>query len=143
MSLPPRAITGSVCSARRSTTPDTGLICIGWLGDAPRMRVALPTLDGAWRTHGGQIRLAYPPLRTARIVPAAYDLIRPAGANSSAVIVRLLQTCARFTPLLRDDEQRQVMLDQAEAARASMSRISKSIWIGRRLTPRINWLVSG
>jgi uncharacterized membrane protein len=66
----------------------TGLICIDWLGDAMRMLVALPMSDGAWRTRQGQIRLLYPPVRMARIVPAAFDLAvadlcpaRPAAAR--------------------------------------------------------------
>ena len=100
----------------------TGLICIDWLGDAMRMLVALPMSDGAWRTRQGQIRLLYPPVRTVRIVPAAFDLIRQAGAGNPAVIVRLLQTYARLAPLLRNDEQRRAILDQIEAARESMSR---------------------
>jgi uncharacterized membrane protein len=99
----------------------TGLICIHWLGDALRMLVALPKLDGAWRTRRGQIRLLFPPLRASRIVPAAFDLIRQASTGNPAVIVRLLQTYARLAPLLRDDDQRQAMLDQADAARESMS----------------------
>jgi uncharacterized membrane protein len=99
----------------------TGLICIDWLGDALRMLVALPKPDGAWRNRRGRIRLLSPPLRASRIVPVAFDLIRQAGAGNPAVIVRLLQTYARLAPLLRDDEQRRVILDQAEAARESMS----------------------
>ena len=99
----------------------TGLICIDWLGDAVRMLVALPMSDGAWRTDRGEVRLLFPPVRMARIVPAAFDLIRQAGATNPAVIVRLLQTYGRLAPLLRNEEQRRVILDQAEAARESMS----------------------
>jgi uncharacterized membrane protein len=57
----------------------------------------------------------------ARIVPTAFDLIRQAGAGNPAVIIRLLQTYARLAPLLRNDDQRQALLDQAEAARESTS----------------------
>jgi uncharacterized membrane protein len=99
----------------------TGLICIDWLGDALRLLVALPKTDGEWRSRGGEIRLLFPPLRAARIVPIAFDLIRQAGAGNPAVIARLLQTYARLAPLLSDDEQRRAMLDQAEAARESMA----------------------
>src|SRR5271166_3609771 len=99
----------------------TGLICIDWLGDALRMLVALPMSDEAWRTRRGEIRLLFPPVRVARIVPTAFDLIRQAGAGNPAVIIRLLQTYARLAPLLRSDDQRQALLDQAEAARETAS----------------------
>jgi hypothetical protein len=44
------------------------------------------------------------------------------GASNPAVIARPLQTYAGLAPLLCDHEQRQVILDQAEAAKESMSR---------------------
>ena len=99
----------------------TGLICIDWLGDALRMLVARPMPDEAWRTRRGEIRLLFPPVRVARIVPTAFDLIRQSGAGNPAVIIRLLQTYARLAPLLRNDDQRQAFLDQAEAARETAS----------------------
>ena len=86
------------------------------------MLVALPMPDEAWRTRQGEIRLLFPPVRVARIVPTAFDLIRQAGASNPAVIIRLLQTYARLAPLLRNDDQRQALFDQAEAARQSTSR---------------------
>ena len=99
----------------------TGLICIDWLGDALRMLIALRMPDEAWRTRRGEIRLLFPPVRVARIVPTAFDLIRQAGAGNPAVIIRLLQTYARLAPLLRNDDQRQALIDQTEAARESAS----------------------
>lgn len=101
----------------------TGLICIDWLGDALRMLVGFPMSDGAWRTRQGQLRLLIPPLRIERIIHGAFDLIREAGANSPAVTIRLLQTYARLAPQLRNAEQRQAVLEQAEATQEGASRM--------------------
>lgn len=101
----------------------TGLSCIDWLGDALRMLVSFPVLDGAWRTLGGKIRVLVPQVHIRRIVRAGFDLIREAGASSPAVTIRMLQTHARLAPMLVNDAQRRAILEQVEAVRQNMTRL--------------------
>jgi uncharacterized membrane protein len=100
----------------------TGLSSIDWLGDALRMLAAFPPSDGAWLTSFGQVRLLVPPLPYSRVVRGAFDLIRQAGADSPAVTIRLLQTCARLAPQLRDKEQRRAVRDEVEAIHEAAAR---------------------
>ena len=95
----------------------TALSSIDWLGDALRMLSVLPALDGAWRSGVGQIRLLTPPLLFSRVVSTAFDLILQAGTDNPTVMIRLLQTCARLAPQLRDNEQRRVLRDEIDAVR--------------------------
>jgi uncharacterized membrane protein len=83
------------------------------------MLTAFSEGDGARRTTDGRIWSLQPPLRTARIVRTAFDLIREAGASSPAVLTRLLQTHARLALQLNNDDQRRAILDQVEAVRQS------------------------
>ncbi len=101
----------------------TGLYCIDWLGDGLRMLTAFPETDGVLRNGGGTIRVVLPPVQVSRLVSAAFDLIREAGANSPTVTARLLQTCARLAPQLRTEEQRRAISDQVEAVWQAASRI--------------------
>jgi len=94
----------------------TGLSSIDWVGDALRMLAAVPQSDGAWHTNDGEVRLLVPPLLFPRVVRAAFDLIRQAGTDTPAVIIRLLQTCARLAPQLHDEEQRRAIRDEVQAA---------------------------
>jgi uncharacterized membrane protein len=91
------------------------LSSIDWLGDAVRMLAAFPSSDRAWQTNLGEIRLIGPPLPFGRIVRDAFDLVRQAGAANPAVTIRLLQTCARLVPQLRDEEQRSAIHNEVEA----------------------------
>jgi uncharacterized membrane protein len=93
----------------------TGLSCLDWLGDALRMFAAFPDSAGAWYTRHGETRLLVPPLLFDRVVRAAFDLIRQAGADNPAVAIRMLQTCGRLGPQLRDDEQRRALRVEVEA----------------------------
>jgi uncharacterized membrane protein len=110
----------------------TGLSSIDWLGDALRMLSASPTSDGAWRNSVGQIQLITPPLLFSRVVSTAFDLVLQAGTDNPVVMIRLLQTCARLAPQLRDNEQRRVLRDkisevhESALARAAGTRIDKS-----------------
>ena len=94
----------------------TGLSSIDWLGDSLRLLAALPASDGAWRAVGGAIRLLEPPVQFGRVVRAAFDMIRQAGARDAAVTIRLLQTCERLAGQLSDLEQQQAIREQVEAA---------------------------
>lgn len=102
----------------------TGLSCIDWLGDALRMLAVFPDSDGAWHGNRGQVRLVVPPLSFARVVRAAFDLVREAGANSPAVTIRLLQTCARLGPQLRNDLQRRAIREEVQAVHEAAARMS-------------------
>jgi uncharacterized membrane protein len=93
----------------------TGLSCIDWLGDALRMFAALPSSDGEWRTNLGAVRVLVPPLHFPRVVAAALDLIRQAGAENPAVMIRLLQTCARLARQLQEEGQRRAIQAQVQA----------------------------
>lgn len=101
----------------------TGLSSIDWLGDALRMLAALPASDGAWQTSLGATRLVMPPLPYARLVRVGFDLIRQAGADNPAVVIRLLQTCSRLALQLRDTEQRRAIRDQVEATYGAAARM--------------------
>jgi uncharacterized membrane protein len=103
----------------------TGLSSIDWLGDALRMFATFPGSQDAWRNSLGKIRLFVPPLPFARVVHAAFDLIRQAGADSPAVTIRLLQTCARLAPQLSSDEQRRAIRHEVEAAHEAALRMPK------------------
>ena len=98
----------------------TGLSCIDWLGDALRMLASSPASQGVWHAGRDQLRLLIPPLPFARVVHAAFDLIRDAGAHNPAVLTRILQTCARLAPQLRDDDQRRAIDDVVEAVHESV-----------------------
>jgi uncharacterized membrane protein len=100
----------------------TGLSSIDWLGDALRMFSTFPASDGAWYNNLGKIRLLVPPLHFARVVRVAFDLIRQAGGDSPAVTIRLLQTCARLGPQLRNNEQRRAIRHEVEAAHEAVVR---------------------
>jgi len=102
----------------------TGLSSIDWLGDSLRLLAVLPASDGAWRTVGGAIRLLEPPVQFGRVVRAAFDMIRQAGARDAAVTIRLLQTCERLAAQLSDLEQQRAIREQVEAAYEGAARSS-------------------
>jgi uncharacterized membrane protein len=100
----------------------TGLSSIDWLGDALRLYAGFPESDGAWHASPGGVRLLVPPLHFERVVRAAFDLIRQAGADNPAVTIRLLQTCARLAAQLRGEEQRRAIRDEVQAVREVAAR---------------------
>jgi uncharacterized membrane protein len=65
-----------------------------------------------------------PPLRFAQVVTAAFDLIRQAAANNSAVGLRLTQTCTRLAPQLNDDEQRRAIFEEVEAVHQTATQMA-------------------
>ena len=96
--------------------------------------------DEAWPTRRSEIRLLFPPVE--RIVPTAFDLIRHAGASNPAVIIRLLQTSAG-SPRWRNDDQRQALLDQAEAAGGTSSHGTEGGLDRAALDAAYQWPVNG
>jgi uncharacterized membrane protein len=59
----------------------------------------------------------------AWVVRVAFDLIRQAGADNPAVVIRLLQTCSRLALQLRDPEQRWAVREQVEATYEAVARM--------------------
>jgi uncharacterized membrane protein len=93
----------------------TGLTCIDWLGDAIRTIHATPVADGALEDAAGRTRLLFPLPRFARLVKAAFDQIRQAGAGNPAVLIRLLQTFTKLATPITDEPSREALRAQVTA----------------------------
>jgi uncharacterized membrane protein len=77
----------------------TGLTCIDWLGAALVDMGRHPADTGGWSGDDDRLRLIVPPLRFERLLKAAFDQIRQAGADNPAVLIRMLdslETMARL-----------------------------------------------
>ena len=109
----------------------TGIRCVDRLGDALREFAGIPTFDGVWRTPAGTMRLLERPMQFPWLVKAAFDKIRQAAVGTPAVMIRMLETCARLAPFLTMPEHRKALLDQVEAiwesaAGASLVRVDRA-----------------
>jgi uncharacterized membrane protein len=93
----------------------TGVACVDCIGDALRILLSSPSYDGCWYDKNGVLRVKEPPLKFERLVKVAFEQIRQASSDNPAVLVRILSTIKRLAPLLRNDLERQAMLDQASA----------------------------
>ena len=93
----------------------TGIRCVDRLGDALREFATMLPFDGAWRGASGAVRLIEPPLVFQHVVKAAFAKIRQAAVGTPAVMIRMLEICTRLAPLMKTDEQRRALLEQAEA----------------------------
>jgi len=100
----------------------TGLTCIDWLGDAIRTIHASPVASGAVAGVAGRIRVLWTPPRFERLVKAAFDQIRQAGAGNPAVQIRLLRTFAGLATQISDQPSRDALRSQAEAVWEAVSR---------------------
>ena len=98
----------------------TALACIDWMGEADRMFCGVTVDTGHTLRTNREARLIERPLPFPRVVKAAFDQIRQAGADNPAVIVRLLQTWSRIAPRLNAD-QRGALLEQVDSVRKSSS----------------------
>jgi len=92
----------------------TALTCIDWLADGLCMASGRTLPDGVHRDRTGAIRLIEPGPRYERMVNRAYDKIRQAGAGMPAVAIRLLESLGKVLAYTRDDDQRVVLLRQAD-----------------------------
>jgi uncharacterized membrane protein len=81
----------------------TGLTCVDWLGDALVRMGARPADSGGWSNDAGELRLVVPALRFERVLKSAFDLIRQAGADSPAVLIRILDALATMAPMVRPE----------------------------------------
>src|SRR5262249_52713666 len=92
----------------------TALTCIDWLGDA------LCRLTQRWdpvtvyRDERGRIRVISAGIGYPRLVDPAYGKIRQAGAGVPAGVIRQLDALARVMAYAPPDEQRRVLLVEAE-----------------------------
>jgi uncharacterized membrane protein len=92
----------------------TALTCIDWLGDG------LCKITSQWnptRVHrdaGGNVRVITAEVSYTRLVERAFDKIRQAGRGMPAVMIRQLDTLGRILVFAANDEQRAVLMAQAD-----------------------------
>ena len=99
----------------------TGITCIDWLGSAlSRLGTAADETGGRCDADGA-VRVIEPPLRFERTVPAAFDMIRQAGADNPAILIRLLDTVATIASEI-DTRHVPVMARQADVILATAQR---------------------
>ena len=96
----------------------TGLTCIDWLGSALSRLGTEVDETGGRCDDDGALRLVEPPLRFERMVPAAFDMIRQAGADNPAILIRLLDTVATIASQI-DPPHVPVMARQADVILAT------------------------
>lgn len=93
----------------------TGVACVDCICDSLRIILGSEIYDGTWYDKSGTLRLKEPQLRFERLLKVAFDQIRQAAADTPAVLIRMLSSIGRLAPLLRNDSEREAMLDQAAA----------------------------
>jgi uncharacterized membrane protein len=92
----------------------TALTCIDWLGDA------LCKISAQWnpvrfhRDTSGQVRVIAAEALYGRLVDRAFDKIRQAGRGMPAVMIRQLDTITKVGEYTISDDQRRVLLRQAD-----------------------------
>jgi len=99
----------------------TGLTCVDWLGDELRAFALMAQDTGACRGRDGSIRLAWPPLRLARLTASAFNQIRQAATGNPAVSIRLLQVFARLAEQVEDPALREALRQQVDAVWEAVS----------------------
>jgi len=105
----------------------TGLTCVDWLGDALVKLGSEPADTGGWSNDANQVRLVVPALHFDRLLKGAFDLIRQAGADSPAVLIRILDAIGTMAPMARPEHR--------DALRSHADLVIE--------TARVNGLVSG
>lgn len=78
----------------------TGLTCIDWLGSAMVDFGRHAEQSGGYCSDDGVVRVVEPSLRFDRALKSAFDLLRQAGANNPAVLVRMLDVLTAMVPLV-------------------------------------------
>lgn len=84
----------------------TGLTCIDWLGAAMVQIGRHPEPTGGWCSEDGTLRLVEPSLHFERELKAAFDLIRQAGADNPAVLIRMLDALSTMAPMVHSERLR-------------------------------------
>lgn len=99
----------------------TGVACVDWIGDALLVIADAPPWSGCWFDHAGKARLRVRAVRLERLVRLAFDQIRQAASDNPAVLIRMLDMIRRIAPRMPSDEQRRVLLAEADAIREGAS----------------------
>jgi uncharacterized membrane protein len=92
----------------------TGLTCIDWLCDGLCRLSGRPLAGGIAFDRDGHIRLIEAEARYSRFVNRSFDKIRQAGRAMPAIAIRLEQSLARIAEYTITQEQREILLRQAE-----------------------------
>jgi uncharacterized membrane protein len=92
----------------------TALTCIDWLAGGLSRIAARSATDGLYLDRDGQVRLIERPTDFERIVGRAFDKIRQAGRAMPPVAIRLMTAIHGVLAHTTDDEQRRLLLRQAE-----------------------------
>ncbi len=95
----------------------TGVACVDWIGDALLVIADAPPWSGCWFDGAGKARLRVRAVRLERLVRLAFDQIRQAASDNPAVLIRMLDMIRRIAPRMPSDEQREVLLAEADAIR--------------------------
>jgi uncharacterized membrane protein len=95
----------------------TGVACVDWVGDALLVIAGAPPWAGCWFDHSGKARLRVRAVRLERLIRLAFDQIRQAASDNPAVLIRMLDVIRRIAPRMPSDEQREVLLAEADAIR--------------------------
>jgi len=98
----------------------TGIACVDWLTNSISILVDLPDSGESWQDTMGRTRLIEVPVKFPRLVSAAFDMIREAGENNPAILIRLLQNFTRLGPHLKNNSQREAVMRQVTAVRELM-----------------------
>ena len=83
----------------------TGLTCVDWLSDALVKLGGRPTDTGGFANDENEVRLVVPALHFDRLLKGAFDLIRQAGSEYPAVLIRILDAIETMAPLVRAEHQ--------------------------------------
>jgi uncharacterized membrane protein len=99
----------------------TALTCIDWIGDS------LCKVTGRWQPTriyadaSGEVRVITTEISYERLVQRSFEKVRQAGRGMPAVLIRQLDALAKIMERTTTDEQRAVLLGQAEMIERSSS----------------------
>jgi len=92
----------------------SAMSCVDWLGDALCRISARWQPSAVHRDQTGAVRVIAAELHYDRLVGRAFDKIRQAGRGMPAVMIRQLDALVKISEYTTSDEQRTVLLEQAE-----------------------------
>lgn len=90
--------------------PFTALLCIDWLGAALRTGASREWPVPLRQDQEGKLRLVTRTLNFEEMTHAIFDQIRMYGASTPDVLLKLLGVIADVTPMLRREQDRQVLI---------------------------------
>ncbi|WP_218893145.1 DUF2254 domain-containing protein [Streptomyces sp. 1331.2] len=92
----------------------TALTCVDWLGEGLCRIAARWYPDPVHRDESGHIRVMTAPVSYERLVQRAFEKIRQAAPGMPAILIRQLDALAEIMSETKTEQQRQVLLAQAE-----------------------------